>query len=37
MAPTRQAFLLGSQRSGTTILARCLDLHPEIAHFYEPF
>ena len=29
--------MLGSQRSGTTILARCLDLHPEIAHFYEPF
>ena len=37
MPSTRHAFLVGSQRSGTTILARCLDLHPEIAHFYEPY
>jgi len=37
MAIARHAFLLGCQRSGTTILANCLNIHPDIAHFYEPF
>jgi hypothetical protein len=31
------AFIIGAPRSGTTIIGRCLDLHPEIAHFYEPY
>jgi len=31
------AFIIGAPRSGTTIISRCLDLHPEIAHFYEPY
>ena len=30
-------FIIGAPRSGTTIIGRCLDLHPEIAHFYEPY
>lgn len=31
------AFIVGSPRSGTTILGQCLENHPDIAHFYEPY
>jgi hypothetical protein len=31
------AFIIGSPRSGTTILGTCLNQHSEIAHFYEPY
>jgi hypothetical protein len=31
------AFIIGAPRSGTTIVGRCLDLHPDAAHFYEPY
>lgn len=31
------AFIVGSPRSGTTILGECLGGHPQIAHFYEPY
>ncbi len=33
----RTAFIVGSPRSGTTILGQCLEGHPQIAHFYEPY
>lgn len=31
------AFIVGSPRSGTTVLGEILDLHPQIAHWYEPY
>jgi len=31
------AFIIGSPRSGTTILSEVLDRHPEIAQWYEPY
>lgn len=31
------SFLIGSPRSGTTILSQILDLHPDIAQWYEPY
>ena len=31
------AFIVGSPRSGTTILSQVLDRHPEIAQWYEPY
>ena len=31
------AFIIGAPRSGTTIIGSCLDFHPKIAHFYEPY
>ncbi|MCP4020438.1 MAG: sulfotransferase [Desulfobacteraceae bacterium] len=31
------AFLIGSPRSGTTILENILSCHPKIAEFYEPY
>ncbi len=31
------AFIVGSPRSGTTLLGDMLDLHPEIARWYEPY
>lgn len=31
------AFIVGSPRSGTTILSEVLDRHPEIAQWYEPY
>lgn len=37
MNEPRCVFLLGCQRSGTTILSQCLGLHPSIANFYEPY
>jgi len=30
-------FLVGSTRSGTTILSECLEKHSQIAHLYEPY
>ena len=30
-------FIVGSPRSGTTILGEILDLHPEISQWYEPY
>jgi len=32
----RNAFILGSPRSGTTLLGDILDLHPQIGRWYEP-
>lgn len=32
----KQAFIVGSPRSGTTLMGWILDEHPEIAHWYEP-
>jgi len=29
-------FILGAARSGTTVLADCLSLHPEVAYWVEP-
>ena len=34
---TQFAFIVGSQRSGTTILGRILQAHPEVGHIYEPY
>jgi len=34
---TSVAFIVGSPRSGTTILSQVLDRHPEIAQWYEPY
>lgn len=31
------AFIIGSPRSGTTILGEVLDAHPEISQWYEPY
>lgn len=31
------AFIIGSPRSGTTILGEVLDAHPRIAQWYEPY
>ena len=31
------AFILGSPRSGTTVLGEILDLHTDIAQWYEPY
>jgi hypothetical protein len=31
------AFILGSPRSGTTLLGDILDLHPQIGRWYEPY
>ena len=33
----KYAFIIGSPRSGTTLLGDILDLHPEIARWYEPY
>jgi hypothetical protein len=33
----KTAFILGSPRSGTTILENVLNCHPEIAEWYEPY
>jgi len=30
-------FLVGSERSGTTVLGQILDRHPDIAQWYEPY
>ena len=30
-------FIVGSPRSGTTLLGEILDLHPDIAQWYEPY
>ena len=30
-------FIIGSPRSGTTILGEILDGHPEISQWYEPY
>lgn len=43
MSPTKvnnvagPAFIIGSPRSGTTILGNILDCHPEIGEWYEPY
>ncbi len=34
---TEFLFIVGSPRSGTTILGEILDLHPEIRQWYEPY
>lgn len=31
------AFVIGSPRSGTTILGEILEAHPDMAHIYEPY
>lgn len=31
------AFVIGSPRSGTTILGEILEAHPDMAHLYEPY
>jgi len=31
------AFIIGSPRSGTTILSEVLDRHPEVVQWYEPY
>jgi hypothetical protein len=31
------AFIVGSPRSGTTVLGEVLDAHPQIAQWYEPY
>ncbi len=31
------AFIIGSPRSGTTVLGNILDCHPQIAEWYEPY
>ena len=36
-APLQVAFIVGSPRSGTTILQEILGIHPQIGHFYEPY
>jgi len=33
----RNAFIVGSPRSGTTLLGDILDLHPQIGRWYEPY
>ncbi len=33
----RPAFIVGSPRSGTTILGNILEAHPMVAHLYEPY
>lgn len=35
--PPKVAFIIGSPRSGTTILENILNCHPEIAEWYEPY
>ncbi|MFO7728888.1 MAG: sulfotransferase [Desulfonatronovibrio sp.] len=34
---SRLVFIVGSPRSGTTILGEILDLHPDIRQWYEPY
>ncbi len=34
---TNVAFIIGSPRSGTTLLGDVLDLHPQIGRWYEPY
>jgi len=34
---TETAFIIGSPRSGTTILENILHCHPHIAELYEPY
>lgn len=33
----KNVFIVGSPRSGTTLLGDILDLHPQIARWYEPY
>ena len=33
----RMAFVIGCGRSGTSVLGRCLDLHPLVTYLFEPY
>lgn len=35
--PLKVVFIIGSPRSGTTILENILNCHPEVAEWYEPY
>ncbi|MFC1976014.1 sulfotransferase [Chloroflexota bacterium] len=34
---TRNVFIVGAPRSGTTLLGDVLDLHPQVGRWYEPY